>query len=256
MPPHRVHLLGIDIDALTFEEAVAGIITAAADRRRGVVVTPNVDHVVQVSENAALRAVYSDAMYVLADGAPVVAASRLRRATRLPGRVTGADLFPRLCADAATTGLSVAVVGGNPGVATEAMRRLQHRHPTLHVRGTYSPPFGFERDAAECERIVAMINAWRPDLLFLGLGAPKQELWAGAHLSRLDVGPVLCVGAALDFVAGTVPRAPRWMQAIGMEWSWRLAREPRRLAYRYLVRGVRFLPLVLKDLRRRPSAPA
>ncbi|MES2716500.1 MAG: WecB/TagA/CpsF family glycosyltransferase [Pseudomonadota bacterium] len=243
-----MRLLGIEIDALTFDEAVAAVLAAARGRQRGVVVTPNVDHIVQLSENEAFRAVYRDALFVLADGAPVVAFSRLRRHTRLPARVTGADLFPRLCAEAASTGLRVALVGGNPGVAELAAKRLCAAHPGLQITGTYSPPFGFEHDAAECSRIVGMVNAWRPDMLFLGLGAPKQELWAHQHAARLEAGPILCVGAAFDFVAGTVQRAPTWMRHAGLEWFWRLVSEPRRLAHRYLVRDVRFIPLAVRDL--------
>lgn len=247
-PQRRVRLLGIEIDAVTFDEAVAAVVAAATDRRRGVVVTPNVDHIVQLSENAEFRAVYRDALFVFADGAPVVAFSRLRPHTHLPARVTGADLFPRLCAEAATAGLRVALVGGNPGVAQQAAQLLQASHPGLQIVGIYSPPFGFERDGAECARMVDMVNAWRPDMLFLGLGAPKQELWAHRHMSKMDAGPILCVGAAFDFVAGTVSRSPAWMRAIGLEWFWRLISEPKRLAHRYLVRDLRFVPIAIKSL--------
>lgn len=240
-------MFGIEIDAMNFDDALRAIVDAGSRRTKGLVVTPNVDHIVTLSENPEFVDLYRKALFVFADGAPVVWFSRFRKRTYLPERVTGADLFPAICAAAAKSGLSVAFLGGMPGVAEQAADILKAKLPGLSVAGTYSPPFGFEKDSVECERIVEMINDWKPDFLFVGVGAPKQEIWSNRYLDRIDVGPVLCVGAAFDFVAGTVQRAPRWMQRIGFEWVWRVLSEPRRLAKRYLVRDIRFVPLAIKD---------
>jgi N-acetylglucosaminyldiphosphoundecaprenol N-acetyl-beta-D-mannosaminyltransferase len=246
----RQLLFGITIDNLTNEEAVEAV-RRLLDARNGqhYVVTPNVDHVVRLEADAAFRQAYAGASLVLADGMPLVWASRVL-GRPLKDRVTGADLLPRACAMAAAHGRSVFLLGGRDGVAELAARNLAARYPGLRIAGTYSPPLGFERDAAENRRIAALVNRARPDLLAIGLGAPKQELWIAQHRRSLDFGVALCVGAALDFAAGTLPRAPRWLRESGFEWAWRLAREPRRLWKRYLVDDMAFGRIVLREWRR------
>lgn len=244
----KVELFGIVFDSMTFGEALDAVFDAGRQRRKGLVVTPNVDHIVNISRDQDLRALYRRATLVLADGMPVVVTGRLSKDGYLPERVTGADLFPAIAERAAKEGLSIALVGGNPGVADRAADVLRTRYPGIRIVGTYCPPFGFEHDTAESESIVGLCNEWRPDFLFLGVGSPKQERWGDKHLGQLDVGPVLCVGAAFDFVAGSIKRAPRWMQKAGLEWAWRLLHEPRRLGRRYLGKGFAFLPLAMREI--------
>ncbi len=211
------------------------------------VVTPNVDHAVMFQRRADLREAYADASLVLADGAPLVWASRLLGRS-LPQRVAGSDLVPRIF-DAADRPLRVFLLGAAPGVADEAARRIAARWPHVDVVGTYSPPLGFENDPQENDRILAAVAAAAPDLLVVGLGAPKQELWVHRHHRQLSAKVALCVGATIDFLAGHRRRSPRWMQRVGLEWLHRVLSEPRRLASRYARDAWVFPQLIWREWR-------
>lgn len=234
-----------------FDEVVEQVVRLAARPGPSLVVTPNADQVVNLERDEALRAAYARADLVVADGMPVVWAASLL-GTPVKGRVTGADLMPRLCEVAAQRGLKVFLLGGGPGVAERAAENLQRAHPQLRVVGTNCPPLGFERDAGQNDALVEAIRASDADLVFVCLGSPKQEVWVHRHLARFDKGVFLGVGAAIDFCAGTVKRAPRWMQRSGLEWAYRLSREPRRLAGRY-AKDLYFFVLVAREFARRRS---
>lgn len=246
----RLSLFGLDIDPLDMQGAVERVLgwIDDADGRCRYVVTPNADHAVMFQEHAGLRAAYGEAGLVLADGISVVLAARLL-GRRLPERVAGSDLVPRLF-DAATAErpLRVFLLGAGPGVAERAAAKMAPRWPHVAVVGTYSPPLGFERDAAQNDRILAMVAASRPDILVVGLGAPKQELWVHAHRDRLWAAVALCAGASIDFLAGEKRRAPRWMQRAGLEWLHRLSTEPKRLARRYARDAWIFPQLLCREL--------
>lgn len=247
----RVSLFGVEIDPVRMDEAVARVDGWLRDDHQGCryVVTPNVDHAVLLQTSAELRQAYAGAGLVIADGFPVVWASRLL-GRPLPERVTGSDLVPALFDATAQHGpISVYLLGAAPGVAERAARNIHQRWAQVRVVGTYSPPLGFERDAAENERIIAQINAARPDLLVIGLGAPKQELWIARHHASLQVKGALCVGATIDFLAGERRRAPVWMQRLRLEWLHRLCSEPRRLARRYARDAWVFPQLVWREWR-------
>jgi N-acetylglucosaminyldiphosphoundecaprenol N-acetyl-beta-D-mannosaminyltransferase len=141
----------------------------------------------------------------------------------------------------------VFLLGAGPGVADRAARNIASRWPAVHVVGTYSPPLGFERDPQENEAILAKVAAARPDVLMVGLGAPKQELWVDAHRTRIEAAVTLCIGATIDFLAGEKRRAPRWMRRTGLEWLHRVASEPRRLLHRYARDGWVFPQLVWRQ---------
>ena len=246
----RVRLFGIDIDAVRMDQAVAQVLIWISEQNRSCryVVTPNVDHVVLYQECEELRQAYAQASLVLADGAPVVAASRLI-GRRLPERVAGSDLVPCLCHEAAwqRMPLRVYLLGGGPGVGQRAAERMAAAWPSVEVVGISSPPVGFEHDVELNRDLVAEINACRPDLLLIGLGAPKQELWAHAHHHELAVPVALCIGATIDFLAGHRSRAPRWMRRAGLEWLYRVISEPRRLAHRYARDAWHFPRLVWRE---------
>jgi len=244
--PH-VEMFGLHFAAVTLREAARMLVEAAADRRKGLVVTPNVDHVVIINRDASVRMVYQSASWVFADGMPIVWLSRILHAPGVPERVTGADLLPLVASLSAERGLRLFFCGGEQGVAERLVARLQEATPRVNVVGTYSPPLGFESDPDESARMVARCNRAKPDILFLGLGTPKQELWAHRHQSQLDVGPILCFGGAFDLTAGLKARAPMWLRNAGFEWAWRLANEPRRLWRRYLVQDVVFAVLAVKE---------
>lgn len=239
-----VSMFGMQIDAMRMPQAIEQLLGWARqpDGQCHYVVTPNVDHTVMFQEHAALRQAYADASLVLADGFPVLLAARLLRRP-IPERVAGSDLVPALLAAAALEFLAsgenakplrVFLLGAGPGVADRAATDIHHRYPGVNVVGTYSPPLGFEKDERINQFILDRIAAVKPDLLIVGLGAPKQELWVHAHRKQIAAPVALCVGATIDFLAGEKPRAPVWMRQAGLEWLHRLLSEPRRLAKRYL----------------------
>jgi len=233
--PARVELFGVEIDPLRMDQAVAQILAWAADPapRCHYVVTPNVDHVVMLQYHAGLRAAYAGAGMVLVDGAPVLWSSRLLKHP-LPERVAGSDLVPALFAAATDQRkLRVYLLGAAAGVGERAAANIRRRWPATLVVGTYSPPLGFERSGEENDKILAQIAAASPDVLIVGLGTPKQELWVHQNHGRIAARVALCVGATIDFLAGEKSRAPAWIRDAGMEWMYRVASDPRRLAARY-----------------------
>jgi N-acetylglucosaminyldiphosphoundecaprenol N-acetyl-beta-D-mannosaminyltransferase len=246
----RLRLAGVSIDSLTMNQAIERLLTwiQAPTAKSRYVVTPNVDHAVLFHGNAGLRAAYADAAMVLADGMPLVWISRLLRRP-LPQRVTGSDLVPALLGAATReTPLRVYLLGAAPGVGQRAAVNIAKRWPAVEVVGIYSPPLGFENNPAENAAILDRITAARPDVLIVGLGAPKQELWVHAHRDQITASVTLCVGATIDFLAGQINRAPKWMQRSGLEWVHRLYTQPRRLAKRYARDAWIFPQLVLRDL--------
>ncbi len=242
-------LFGIRIDALDMAAAVARIrewIRQPGDRCR-YVVTPNVDHAVQLRENEQLKSAYEEADLVLADGQPIVWASYLL-GQPVPERVAGSDLVPALFSHVAPDEtLNVFLLGAAEGVAERAAENIQGRWPQIKVIGTYSPPPGFEHDLDECEFILQRIAVAKPDVLVVGLGAPKQECWVYRHRKKIEARVVLCVGAAIDFLAGEQTRAPKWMQKTGTEWLFRIYSDPKRLAGRYARDALVFPQLVFQQ---------
>lgn len=204
------------------------------ERTPRLIITANLHFAMLSQVSPILRWLNRKADLVLADGMPLVWASRSKgRANRLPERVTGADLVPALCERAAELGHRVYFLGGAEGVAEEAVRRVMEKSPDLNVVGIDAPHFA-KLTPAEREEVVHRIRSTRADLLFVALGQPKGELWLAENLEKLGVPVSIQIGASLDFLAGRVKRAPVWIQRIGMEWFWRLASEPGRLFTRYL----------------------
>jgi N-acetylglucosaminyldiphosphoundecaprenol N-acetyl-beta-D-mannosaminyltransferase len=250
MMTQRIRLFGIEIDAVNMRETVDQLFSWVQSPQATCryVVTPNADHAVMFQEHIGLRAAYEDASLVLADGISVMLAARLLR-LRLPQRVAGSDLVPALFAAAEERGpIKVFLLGAGPGVADRAAKNIASRWPAVTIAGTCCPPLGFERDTAENERILAQIAAARPDVLIVGLGAPKQELWVHAHRDRIAASVALCAGATIDFLAGEKRRAPVWMRRAGLEWLHRLATEPRRLIGRYARDAWIFPQLICREL--------
>jgi N-acetylglucosaminyldiphosphoundecaprenol N-acetyl-beta-D-mannosaminyltransferase len=251
----RIEMFGMAIDALRMQDVVDQIYrwVAACDGACRYVVTPNVDHAVIFQEHEGLRRAYSQASLVLADGMPVLLASRLLRRP-LPERVPGSDLVPALFAAAAGRRcLRVYLLGAAPGVAEQASGRIEASWPAVHVVGTCSPAPGFEQHAEQNRQILEQIAAAKPDVLVVGLGAPKQELWLAAHRHEIHAPVALAVGATIDFLAGEKSRAPKWMRVVGLEWLHRVASEPRRLFRRYARDAWIFPQLLVRELRRPAS---
>lgn len=241
---------GLDFDALSEGEVVARITADLAHGQGGWVITPNIDICRQARKDPAARDLVRRASLVVADGMPLVWAARLH-GDPLPERVAGASLIFTLSAAAAAAGRSVYLLGGAPGVPELAAAELTRRYPGLRVAGTDAPPFGFDRDPAELAAVRDRIERAQPDIVFAGLGFPRQEHVITALTPGLPGAWFIGCGAAIPFAAGTLSRAPRWMQQAGLEWSWRLLTEPRRLFRRYLVDD---LPFALRLIARTAAA--
>lgn len=244
----RAPVLGLGVSAITFRDALAALDAfVRAGLPRYVCIT-GVHGVMESRADPQLRAIHEAAALVTPDGMPLVfMANRLGFGP--VERVYGPDLMRAVCADSARRGYRHFLYGGAPGVAEGLAESLRGRYAGIAVVGTHCPPF---RPLSEAEdaAVVAAINASRPDIVWVGLSTPKQERWMAAHLGRIEAPVMIGVGAAFDFLAGTKRQAPRWMQRSGLEWLFRLATEPRRLAGRYASIVPRFLVLAGLQLAR------
>ena len=243
----RIRIGSLWLDVLSFGDALEAIERLAAAGNGGSVFTPNVDHLITAELDDELRAAYANADLSLADGQWVVWAAQFL-GTPVPAKISGSDLLVPLARHAAARNRSMYLLGGSPGAVDDAARRLES-DTGVRICGTDAPRVDRNMPQAQNDAIVARVAAQKPDFVIVGLGAPKQEIWIHRHGTRLRPAVLLGVGAAIDFVAGRIRRAPRWISRSGLEWLFRLAREPRRLATRYLVRDPRFVTLVLRTWR-------
>ncbi|HLJ96406.1 MAG TPA: WecB/TagA/CpsF family glycosyltransferase [Gemmataceae bacterium] len=237
--PPKVALFGIGVSVTDYAEATATILQAARQGLGGVVSCHAVHAIVTASGDASLGVKVNTFELLCPDGQPVRWAVNLLHGTQLSDRVYGPELMLRLCRRAAETGVSVYLYGGDPVVAERLEANLLHLYPKLHIAGCEAPPFRplqLEEDRAVVERI----NRSGAGLVFIGLGCPKQDLFAYEHRNSLQAVQV-CVGAAFDFHAGVKKMAPRWMQRHGLEWLYRVSQEPGRLWRRYLITNSLFL---------------
>ncbi len=257
LPPRDlVRILEIQVDRVTMEQALERISAMVRAGGPFQVLTPNVDHMMRALKDPGFREIYRSGDLVVADGAPLVWASRFL-GDPLPERVAGSDLTPRLCALAAERGFSVFFMGGLPGSAQRAAEILAAKHPSLRVAGWDPAPVGFDKDPELSGALEKKIRRAEPDLLFVALGSPKQDLWIHRNKDRLGVPVSMGVGATLDFISGKVKRAPLLFQRAGLEWFWRLLSEPRRLWKRYLLDDMPFFWHILREkFRRRREKPS
>lgn len=252
MSKTRIRMFGVEIDAVSMDacvEKVRSWFSEPIGEACRYIVTPNVNHAVLLNKSTEFRAAYQEASLVLADGWPLVAISKWL-GKPLPERVAGSDLVPRLLGLAnEQDSIRAYFLGAAPGVGRLAAQRSMKRWPNLDICGVDCPPLGFESSESICEEIVERVNAARPDLLVVGLGAPKQELWLHRWHRRLDAKVAVAAGATIDFLAGRQRRAPRWVQNANMEWLFRIATDPSRLAGRYASDAVAFPRLAYQEWR-------
>lgn len=237
---NRVPLGSLHIDRVALRD-VPGILSQfASDGSPHHIVTANLQFLGIASRDPGFAAVVNQADLVVADGMPLVKLSRLKRLA-LPGRITGHDLLHIAARLAVQQGYSIAFLGGAPGVAEEAARRLREMHPGLGPIGTYQGSFspdGYGLSQEDEGDLVASLRLSRPQFLFVALGCPKQEFWIARHLHEVGIPVCVGVGGVLDVLAGRLKRAPIWVQRAGLEWSYRLCQEPRRLWRRYLLADI------------------
>ncbi len=252
-PPaiHRVDVLGVNVSAIDMAVAVEAIENWVATRDPQYICVTGVHGVMESQRDESLRDIHNRAGLVTPDGMPLVWITQLR-GWRNVRRVYGPELMLACCRRAQTTGWRHFFLGGGPGVPELLAEKLVRQFPGLQVAGTYSPPFDEEATAVS-DHLVQRINDTRPDIVWVGLGTPKQERWMASNVHRLSPCVLIGVGAAFDFHAGLKPMAPGWMQRSGLEWLFRLGCEPRRLWRRYLINNPAFILKVLQQAIRPPA---
>ena len=231
------------VNNIGMNEAIQSIETMIEDKNKFYIVAVNVDVVVKIENDEYLKEIVDNADMVLVDGKPLVWISKWYRHP-VKEKVSGSDLIPCLCKKAVQKGYSIFIIGGKNGVAEKAKQNLEKTYPGIEIVGTYAPPFGFEKDASELERINKQISEVHPDLLIACFGCPKQEKWIYENYKNYDAKVSICAGATVDFLAGNVKRAPKWMSEHGLEWIYRFLKEPKRLFKRYFIDDIKILSLV------------
>ncbi len=249
MSEKRMRFLNTHVDNLTMAEAVEEAKKLVQKGGKSYVVTPNVDHIVKIEHDHLFREIYEGADLILTDGKPLIWMSRLL-GTPIKEKISGSDYFPEVCRMAAREGMSIFLLGAAEGVAQKAAVNLMKKYKHLRIAGVYSPSYTFENDAEEIADIIHKINKAKPDILCIGLGTPKQEKFYYKYKDLLHVPLTLHIGATIDFDAGVVKRAPRWISYAGMEWLYRLLKEPRRLYRRYLLDDLEIFPIFWKYRKR------
>lgn len=242
----RLHLGRAPVDAMPLEDAAQWLAQKLTSRTHSTerqpplqIMGPNAFLVTLAARNPAFATALNQASLCLPDGMSVVWGARML-GVPVPERVPGGEFMERMCCLCAQNNLSVYFLGGLPGAAEGAACALATRYPGLRIAGTDCPPLGFEQNEAQNAEVCKRIVTARPDLLFVALGAPKQEIWMMDECETLPIGAALSVGAAFDTQAGFRKRAPAWTHNIGAEWLYRLAMEPRRLWKRYLIGNLQF----------------
>ena len=241
----RMNFLNIEVDNLTMNEAIDRAEELIIKKKPSYVVTPNVDHIVKLEDDKEFQDVYKNADLILTDGMPLIWISKIK-GKPIKEKISGSDFFPKLCERAAQKGYSIFLLGAAEGVAAKAAKNLNKKYEGLNIVGTYSPSYGFEKKDDEIEEIIEMINEIKPDILAVGLGAPKQEKFLYKYRYELNVPISLAIGASIDFEAGNINRAPKWMQNCGLEWFYRLCKEPKRMFKRYIIDDFKIIKIVRK----------
>ncbi|AQS11980.1 putative N-acetylmannosaminyltransferase [Clostridium saccharobutylicum] len=241
----RIKFLNTEIDNVTMLEAINKIDEFVSKRKPSYVVTPNVDHIVKLEVDEEFKEVYRKADLILTDGMPLIWISNFK-SMPIKEKISGSDFFPEVCKLASEKGYKIFLLGAAEGVAAKAAENLKNKFEGLNIVGTYSPSYGFEDKQEEIEKIIDIITKSKPDILAVGLGAPKQEKFIHKFRDRLNIPVSLAIGASIDFEAGNIQRAPIFMQKCGLEWFYRLCKEPKRMFKRYLVDDLKIFKIALK----------
>lgn len=238
-------LLNTYVNNVTMTETVQIIEQMIVDRIASYIVAVNVDVIMKIEQDNYLKKITDHADMVLVDGKPLIWISKLYK-TPVREKVSGSDLVPVLCENAAIKGYKLYILGGLEGVAQKAKRNLERRYPDIKIVGIYAPPLGFEKDTAEINKINTMISEAEPDILITCFGCPKQEKFVFENHHKYSATVSICAGATVDFLAGNVKRAPSWMSNHGLEWLFRFLQEPKRLFKRYFIDDIKIVGLVWK----------
>lgn len=246
MPVQRTDIGSVAIDTYSQAALVDEVLHHALHgRKTRQVVTVNAQFYVLAEKSRRFRQCVREAHYVCADGMPIVWACSALSDGRIP-RIAGVDLISKLCRYGAAHKLRLYLLGGQPGAAEQTAEILKQRYPGIQIAGTNCPPFGFEQNHQTLRQVLNHIAAAKPHVIFVGLGAPKQEFFIRDYIRRINVPLAIGIGGSFDILSGKLKRAPSWMQSGGLEWAYRLLQEPERLWKRYLIGNLEFLWYLLK----------
>ena len=247
MEKEKIPFMGISIDNLTIDEIIDSIFEIVKSKNTSQVVGVNVDQYLLTRKNEYSRRIFNEAALVFIDGKPIMLMAKLL-GYKIRQRITGPDLMELLCKKGARYGYKIYLLGAAPGVAKKCGEILEAKYPGINVVGSYSPPFGFQKDKNEMVKIVHMLRESKADMLFVGMGSPKQDIFIYENMQDYQIPISFSMGAALDFIAGNVKRAPRWMIECGLEWLYRVWQDPQRLWKRYFVHDMKIVPIFLREL--------
>lgn len=238
-------LLNTFVNNVNMNETISAIDKMINDGHKHYVVAINVDVVMKIEKDSYLKQITDEADMVLVDGKPLIWISKWHKRP-VKEKISGSDLVPLLCENAAQKEYSVFIIGGKDGIAEQAKKNLQKTYSGINIVGTYSPPLGFEKSSTELAKINDIISVAKPNILIACFGCPKQEKWIYENYQKYDANISICAGATVDFLAGNVNRAPHWMSEYGLEWFYRFLQEPKRMFKRYFVDDIKIVKLIRK----------
>lgn len=241
----RIRFLNTYIDNITMDEAIIKIDELVQMRKTAYVVTPNIDHIVIIEDDKEFSEIYRNADLVVTDGKPLIWISK-HIGVPIKEKISGSDLFPKICELAAKQKYSIFIMGAQEGIADKAAKNLKAKYPGVRFVGTYSPPFGFEKSEEELKKMKNLVLSSKPDILAVSLGSPKGEKFIYNHLLEYNVPLSISIGATIDFEAGNVKRAPKWMSDSGLEWLFRIIQDPKRMMKRYWNDIIKIVPIIKK----------
>lgn len=252
MENKQVNLFGIRFDSISMDKTLVMlekiVNTNKVNGNSEYVVTPNVDHLVNISKDKKFKEIYNNARLRLVDGMPIVLLSKLL-GKPLEEKISGADLTPVIIDLAYKQKYKIFIFGSKAGVAKKVVDKYKVKYGNDFNIDCYSPPFGFEKNEIELNKSINKIKDFSPDILLVSLGSPKGEYFIYDNLEAISAPLNIQIGAAIDFIAGTVKRAPNWMQKCGLEWLYRFIKEPRRMFKRYFINDLYFLKLIMLEIK-------
>jgi N-acetylglucosaminyldiphosphoundecaprenol N-acetyl-beta-D-mannosaminyltransferase len=247
----RVNLLGVNIWNVTYEETIQFVLNGIHKCTKPIAIyTPNVDFLVKSFKDESFKRILNNADMLIPDGKPLIWASKYL-GNPLKMKIAGSTLFFKICKIAPSSNLRIFLLGGMDSVALKAKIELEKSYPGILITGAYSPKYEFEKDPSEIERILLMLKESKSDILFVGLGAPKQEFFISKYKSVYQIPVSIGIGASIDFAAKIKRMPPQWVKEMGLGWLWRLIEEPKRLWKRYLIEDMAFFYYIYLEGKRK-----